>query len=170
MKNRLVALAATLALAGSALSTAPANAGDRTCRGTLGAITVSGNLVVPAGATCTLKGTKVKGNVEVKRNGYLLANNIRVDGNVQAENHKRLVVHNYSRVDGNIQAKQGGGGLIRNVTVDGDIQLFSNTKNTRFQVLANRVDGNLQCKSNSPAPTGSKNIVKGNKEGQCKRF
>ncbi|WP_374929205.1 polymer-forming cytoskeletal protein [Kytococcus sedentarius] len=170
MKNRLVALAATLALAGSALSTAPANAGDRTCRGTLGAITVSDNLVVPAGATCTLKGTKVKGDIKVKRNASLIAGKIRVDGNIQAENHKRLVVQNYSRVDGNIQAKQGGGGIIRTVTVDGDIQLFSNKKNTRFFVISNRVDGNLQCKSNSPVPTGSKNVVKGNKEGQCKRF
>ena len=33
-----------------------------------------------------------------------------------------------------------------------------------------RVDGNLQCKENRPAPSGSRNVVQGNKEDQCANF
>ncbi|HEU4513258.1 MAG TPA: hypothetical protein VFR87_09145 [Nocardioidaceae bacterium] len=31
-----------------------------------------------------------------------------------------------------------------------------------------RVDGNLQCKSNDPAPVGDNNQVQGDKEDQCR--
>jgi hypothetical protein len=34
-------------------------------------------------------------------------------------------------------------------------------------ITSNRVNGNLQCKENVPAPTGGGNIVQGNKEDQC---
>jgi hypothetical protein len=34
-------------------------------------------------------------------------------------------------------------------------------------IARNRIDGNLQCKSNTPAPTGGANTVGGNKEDQC---
>ena len=37
-------------------------------------------------------------------------------------------------------------------------------------LASNHVDGNLQCKENRPAPTGSGNIVQGNKEDQCARL
>jgi len=50
--------------------------------------------------------------------------------------------------------------------VGSDIQLFAN--DGAFVVVANRVDGNLQCKSNTPAPTGGSNVVQGNKEDQCR--
>ena len=71
-----------------------------------------------------------------------------------------------SRVDGSIQLKQGGGGKILRAVVGSDIQLFSN--DGRFEVRHNRVEGNLQCKSNDPAPVGGNNTVGGNKEDQCK--
>jgi hypothetical protein len=35
-------------------------------------------------------------------------------------------------------------------------------------VRKNRVDGNLQCKSNQPRPVGGGNRVDGNKEDQCR--
>ena len=50
------------------------------------------------------------------------------------------------------------------VEVDGDIQVFSNRGAIR--VSRNRVDGNLQCKSNSPAPVGGGNQA-ASKEDQC---
>ena len=37
-------------------------------------------------------------------------------------------------------------------------------------IYDNRVDGNLQCKSNTPAPKGWGNRVSGDKEGQCARL
>ena len=109
----------------------------------------------------------------VNRNATLVARGVRVGGNIQAENHRRVVVRHRgaggrvvrSRIGGSIQLKQGGGGsLLRNI-VGSDIQLFTNTG--RFEVRRNRVDGNLQCKSNRPRPAGGGNVVEGNKEDQC---
>ncbi len=37
-------------------------------------------------------------------------------------------------------------------------------------ISANTIDGNLQCQENSPAPTGSNNVVGGTKEDQCRRL
>ena len=52
--------------------------------------------------------------------------------------------------------------------VNGDVQMFQNTGGVR--VARNRIDGNLQCKENRPAPTGGGNVVQGNKEDQCARL
>ena len=109
MKRILSTLAASGLVLTAAVATAPsAAAGDRTCRGTIGKVTVD-DVKVPKGATCTLKGTRVKGNITVGSKAVLKGHNM-------------------------------------------------------------RVDGNLQCKSNSPAPKGARNKVKGNKEDQCRRF
>jgi len=37
-------------------------------------------------------------------------------------------------------------------------------------IARNQIDGNLQCKENSPRPTGGGNVVRGNKEDQCRRL
>ncbi len=39
-----------------------------------------------------------------------------------------------------------------------------------LSVTDNRINGALQCKENSPAPTGSGNVAQGGKEGQCARL
>ncbi len=159
---------AGLVLAGAVVTAPSASASDRYCRsGTIGAITIDGNVRVPSGS-CYLKGTKVKGNVIVSSNAYANLDRARVDGNVQAYKSRGIAVRN-SVIDGNIQLTWGGGLVVRNNTVDGDIQLFSNRKGNKY-VYDNRVDGNLQCKSNVPAPKGGGNVVKGNKEDQCRRF
>ena len=175
--KRSTALATALAPAvvvASLLAASPAQADDRTCRGTIGAVAVDGDVIVPQGATCTLVGTRVDGNVEVRSGATLLARGVRVGGNVQAENHERVVVKPRlvgdrtvrSTVGGSIQLVHGGGGaLLRNV-VDSDVQLFSN--DGRFTVRGNVVGGNLQCKSNVPRPVGGSNRVEGNKEDQCR--
>ena len=63
IRHLRVASLTALVTATAALAAAPsAFAEERSCRGTLGAITVD-NLRVPQGATCTLNGTRVKGTV-----------------------------------------------------------------------------------------------------------
>ncbi len=52
--------------------------------------------------------------------------------------------------------------------VNADIQVFSHRHG--INIANNRVDGNLQCKENVPAPIGGGNTVQGNKEDQCKRL
>ena len=173
MRPLLIA-ALPVVLAGPLLLAPPAIAGDRTCAGTIGAISTDKNLIVPEGKTCTLLGTRIHGNVDVKRNATLIARGVRVDGNIQAENHRRVEVHprtvkgalQKSRINGSIQLKQGGGGELQRAIVGSDIQLFSNRG--RFTVRLNQVKGNLQCKSNNPTPIGGGNVVQGNKEDQCR--
>ncbi len=157
-----------LALGGMAVASPEAHADERICRGTLRAVTVD-DLRVPSGATCTLVGTRVEGNIKVGGSATLLADKVRVDGNVQSAGHTYVRVRE-SRVGGSVQLENGGRVLLRQNQVKGDIQLFSNRRSGTKVVDANRVDGNLQCKSNSPAPTGSGNVVGGNKEDQCRRL
>jgi len=166
----------SIAMSGPLLAAAPAFADDTTCRGTIGAKHLDGNVIVPQGATCTLAGTRVDGNVFVHGNATLYAKGVKVGGSIQAENHRWVVVRPRtvdgqaikSRIDGSIQLKQGGGGkLLRNV-VNADVQLFSN--DGQFSVQRNVIDGNLQCKSNDPKPVGGNNKVEGNKEDQCKNL
>ena len=165
-KMKVVLMASAVA-AVAALAAAPsALAEERTCRGKLGAITVD-NLRVPSGATCTLSGTRVEGTVKVERGATLKAAGIRVKGNVQAEGAKFVGVAS-SRVGGSIQIVQGGGSTADRNLVNGDIQYFENRG--AIKITRNRIDGNLQCKANVPAPTGGSNVVQGNKEDQCARL
>ncbi len=174
IKRWQAALVLPLVVSGAVVGTADtARADDRTCRGTIGAQYVDGDVVVPDGAVCRLLGTRVDGNVKVGTGAVLKARGVRVDGDVQAEGAKRVVVAPRNgvrpRVEGNIQLVQGReGGRVARAVVDGDIQLFSNRG--RFKVRRNVVDGNLQCKSNRPAPVGTGNRVEGDKEDQCRRL
>jgi len=166
MNVRAALLAAVCVAAAAPLGASASAVEERTCRGSLGAITVV-NLRVPQGAKCTLRGTIVKGKIRVLRNGTLKATNLRVVGDVQAENH-RLVSVRSSQVGGSIQIVQGGGATVAGNTVKGDIQFFENRR--ALVVRGNRVDGNLQCKENRLRPTGGNNRVGGTKEDQCRRL
>ncbi|ADB33460.1 hypothetical protein Kfla_4429 [Kribbella flavida DSM 17836] len=167
MKRSIVAAGAgALALAGSVLAAPVAHAEERVCRGTLGAVTVD-NVRVPVGASCTLNRTTVKGTVKVESNARLSTSSARVNGNVQAEGHAHVYLY-ASTVGGSVQLKQGRTASLRSNQVKGDVQSFTNRGAQDF--TANRIDGNLQCKSNVPAPTGSGNVVGGTKEDQCRRL
>jgi hypothetical protein len=166
---------------------APLLADEKTCRGDLGAVTVD-NLRVPDGANCVLSRTRVKGNIRVGSRATLNARGVRVSGNVQAENARQVLLTESSRVGGSVQIKQGGGATVLNSTVQGDIQYDDNRSPLRAndnkvggnikvignqahaEIFRNTIDGNLQCKENSPRPSGGANRVRGNKEDQCARF
>jgi hypothetical protein len=160
---------------------------ERTCRGTLGAITVD-NLRVPDGARCRLHGTLVKGTIKVESRARLVATDVRVIGNVQAENAAKVIVREGSRVGGSVQIVQGGAAkvvasrvdgdilfdeqrrelLARRNTIGGNLQAFQNTGGV--EIRGNTIDGNLQCKANDPRPVGGNNVVHGSKEDQCARL
>jgi hypothetical protein len=179
-------LAGLILLAVTGIAT-PAFSEERSCRGTLNAVTVD-NLRVPQNATCRLNGTVVKGKIRVQRQATLVARRIRVVGDVQAENAKNVVVKASSRIGGSIQVKQGGAASVTSSRITGDIQYDANRRFLRAngnrvggsiqivgnaggaQIVGNVVNGNLECKENRPAPTGSGNRVGGSKEDQCARF
>ena len=154
---------AVLVAVSGLLAASPAAAEERTCRGTIGAVTLD-NVRVSQGATCRLQGTVVQGTVKVERNARLFARDVSVVGNVQGENHRRVEVRG-SRVGGSIQVVQGENALLRNNRVGQDVQSFENNGTQRISL--NRINGNLQCKENTPPPTGGGNTVDGNKEDQC---
>ena len=186
---KVIRLVATAAMVVSMLMAGggTASAEERRCKGTIRSRTLD-NVKVPAGKTCTLKGTTVKGTVKVSRNAKLYAIGVRVVGNVQGENTRWVEVRGGSRVGGSIQVVQGDRGFIKKVRVNGDIlfdeqrrgvevrrnkvggniQLFQNTGGVI--VKSNVVDGNLQCKENAPSPTGGGNTVHGSKEDQCSKL
>jgi hypothetical protein len=160
--------------------------GDGICRGSIGAQRFE-NLEVPAGASCTLNGTVVDGNIKIGSNATLHAIEVTVGGNIQADGAAAVTVNHDSRVGGNIQIKQGGSTTVDQVQVTGDIQLESNRaaqiatfnrvggniqvfQNKSIVTISdNRIDGNLQCKDNSPAPTGGRNQA-ASFEDQCAGF
>jgi hypothetical protein len=67
-----------------------------------------------------------------------------------------------------IQLKQCGAADVRSNRVTGDVQSFTN--GGEQSISTNTINGNLQCKENSPAPAGGGNVVGGNKEDQCSRL
>ena len=184
---RRIGLIAAIVASIMVVSAAPAFAEERVCRGTIGARTVD-NLRVPQGATCTLNGTFVKGTIKVQRAATLIATNVRVIGNVQGENAQNVVVKGGSRVGGSVQVVQGARARVAFSRVNGDIlfdendrqlsvvssrigedvQAFQNTGGVT--ISNNRIEGNLQCKANSPRPAGGGNVVHGVKQDQCKRL
>lgn len=155
------------ALAALTLGAGVAHADETICNGRIDAVHIDGDVKVPSRLSCTLAGTRVDGNVKVESGASLAARNARIGGNVQAENHRQVNLTG-GAVGGSVQLKQGGGANVAGVSVNGDVQLFENRG--AQSVRNNRIDGNLQCKSNVPAPTGGGNIVQGNKEDQCARL
>lgn len=168
MKRYLtLAAGAALALSGMIVA-APQAAADVMCNGSIGASRHDDDIVVRSGATCTLDGTRIDGNIKVSSGGALVATGIVVDGDIQSDGHRSVSVSR-STIDGNVQLSSGGAIALSGNRVAGDIQLFGNSSGTKT-VTGNTVDGNLQCKSNTPAPTGGSNTVRGNKEDQCRNL
>jgi hypothetical protein len=157
-----LALAPVL-VAAITLAAAPASAEERSCRGSLGAVTVD-NLRVPQGATCRLRGTRVQGTLQVQRGATLNAARLRVIGNIQAEGAANVNVAS-SRIGGSVQVVQGRNSRFVGNFVNHDVQYFENRG--VVSVSRNRIDGNLQCKENRRRPVGGGNRVQGVKEDQC---
>ena len=87
MKIRTFIATASLVASGSlvAFSGSAQAALYTTCVGDGGAVTVSNDLVVPAGKSCTLTGTKVKGSVTVEAGADLVAAGATFNGAVNVE-------------------------------------------------------------------------------------
>ncbi len=71
------------------------------CNGTAGAVTVPGDLVVPAGKACNLDGTTIDGNVRVAAGADLVGSGITVNGNVTVQGDGYLDLTD-SEVSGNV--------------------------------------------------------------------
>ncbi|WNV76811.1 hypothetical protein [Geodermatophilus sp. DSM 44513] len=182
-----IALTAALALAGSIAVASPALAEDLECRGTLGAVTVTGNLLVPDDATCVLDGTSVLGTIVVKSRSTLQATAVEATGGLQGESPSTVVVRGSEFGNGVAlrKAELNAGRIeLTGNTVTGDVQLAENRNPIRVEdndvvgsvqaekntggteITGNRIGNGLQCQANLPAPVGGGNVAK-QKQGQC---
>ncbi len=168
-----------------------AHAEDYECRGTLGAVTIVGSLLVPDDAACTLNGTQVQGGIVVKSRATLYATGVEATGGIQAQSPREIVVTGSSL--GNSVSVTSGGPIagepadalrMSGTYINGDVQVQSNistvilsdntivgsvqaSKNTGgIDITSNSIGNGLQCQDNIPAPTGGDNIAK-QKQGQC---
>jgi hypothetical protein len=155
-----------------------------TCtNGSIGALSLD-TVFVPDGAACELFGTRLRGSILVGSRASALAVDVAVNGNLQAEGSADIVVEGASSFGGSVQIKQGGGATVRDARITGDLQFDAmvaplladgNVIGGSLQAVGNRggvalslnrMNGNLQCKENDPAPTGGGNRAT-SKEDQC---
>jgi len=161
---------------------------------TLGA-QIDGNIQAKDGVSVTVEpNTFVDGDIQLENlSGPSKITYSNVTGNIQLKYNRRAVTVDYNTVGGDIQFEELNASTYaahaRYNTVGGNVQMTKN-RLTRLNLLSNRVDGdmqvfenrsasalvirsnnirqNLQCKSNTRAPTGGGNIVGGSKEDQCR--
>lgn len=84
MKKATSVVLGAMLLVGFGLGPAQAALTTR-CVGEAGAVTVPGDLVVPAGKACSLDGTTVQGNVRIAAGADLVASGLTVTGNVTVQ-------------------------------------------------------------------------------------
>lgn len=129
---------------------------------------VIGDVQVKGRATARIENTTINGNLQIEELGSSLVSiGNRIGGDLQVRKARTSNI-SFTHVDGNIQleeniATQG----VSDVNVKGNLQVFKNRARVRLD--RNRVAQSLQCKENSPAPTGGSNIA-GGKEDQCRRL
>jgi hypothetical protein len=155
-----------------------------TCRdASIGALSLD-TVVVPDGATCELFGTRLVGSIKSGALSTVIAVDVAVNGDLQADGSALVVVEGASSFGGSVQIKQGGAATVLDARITGDLQLDAmagsllaegNRIGGSLQAVGNRgglalfdntMNGNLQCKENQPAPTGSGNVA-ASKEDQC---
>jgi hypothetical protein len=138
----------------------------RICRGTIGAVYVSRNIVVPVGATCVLNGTRTDGGVSVRARARLVMRNVDIDDGIVASGYRSVVIRG-GAMDG-VRLRGGRAATLIGANLDGPLVSVGNRGRQVFQ--GNRIDGNLRCTGNLPAPTGGGNTVDGARLGQCARL
>ena len=126
-------------------------------------VVIDGNVVLAHGASLVAVGGAVAGNVLVYPAASFDADRTVVDGNVQAERSVavRLVM---VRLDGDVQTDRTDVTTVEGGRVAGTVQVWDNGS---VEVWDNRIEGDLQCEGNTPAPIGGGNRVDGGAEGQC---
>lgn len=163
----------------------PPLSGNVTCIGlTIGAIRLD-SVIVPAGASCTLLGTRLLGSLEVGANARLIADGVAITGNIVSDAAAELSVGGTSSVGGSVQVQRGQAATLAGLSITGDLQIDAmagpvsasdNRVGGNLQAMANRggvlfvanrMNGVMQCKENLPPPTGSGNVAT-LKEDQCR--
>jgi feruloyl esterase len=172
-----------------------AHAANTNCSGTLSG-SVTGNIVVPAGNSCTLSSATVTGDVQILQNANLIVDATQqpttITGNIQASHCASALLEGGVTVTGSVQIQQcaqrsgfvgpgikiGGDFQCSNNSagceaelgyVQGFVQIQSNNASTASDISLVSVGGGLECHDNTPPPTHAfgPDFVSGNLQGQC---
>jgi hypothetical protein len=138
-------------------------AGDTLCSGNMGAVTVSGNLVVCDSCQCVLTGTTIKGSIIVKSGGRLVAEGIRVSGSIMASGADQIQLLNGSLISSNVSITGTTGAepsMISDSEIRGNLELNQNL--SKFEVGQNTISANLRLEENTGKIDARGNIVSGN--------
>jgi hypothetical protein len=168
---------------------APARAAatvEGTCTTTISNRAV-GNVLVPAGQTCTLNHVTVKGNITdygtlqlttsaaiggsiVAEFGSNLGESgpaaVTVDGNLTLDGPSKFSL-TLDYIRGNFTIEETTNSSWTGSHIGGNVFILDNGPGTEFG--GNTVAGNISCTSNAAAPTngGTPNKVRGHETGQC---
>jgi hypothetical protein len=172
------------------MSAGPAAAKSFECRTALGAVTVTGNLVVPSGALCELNGTHVTGNATVNSGApepseptALTAKGASIGGNVKAQENAQFLASAATTIGGSLQCTHcevadvqdstvkgsvrdkavSEGVFIRNSQIGGGLQIENGTDffGTGFHIDTNTIAGRMMFNNNTGATDISNNHIQG---------
>lgn len=162
---------------------APVSGNVNCTDGTYSDTTISGDVTVPSGASCTLVDATVDGNVHVQGGGSLLDTDATIQGNLQTNGAAWIDVYGGS-INGNLQVQQttgtptAGASSVNDLcgaSVGGNVQVQNNDAAAPFAIGAApdcttplSIGGNLQVQNNAgavtigPAGNGQGNAAHGN--------
>ncbi|ASU83072.1 hypothetical protein CDO52_10020 [Nocardiopsis gilva YIM 90087] len=144
------ALASTtvLALGGLTFFAAPAHADLVTsCVGVGGAVTVPGELVVPAGKSCTLEGTTVEGKVTVRKGADLVVIDGTLKSNVTVQ-HNAFLDTKDTDIKGTVTTRGAYGAYLDESKAGKNVRTFEGrgTENESFlYTIDSSVGGNINA-------------------------
>jgi hypothetical protein len=128
------------------------------CVGSGGAVTVPNDLFVPAGESCSLRGTVITGDVRVAAGGNLVVNGGTVNGAVAVAANGYLDAAD-TRIDGDVTLAAGGFGVyLRNTDVGGAVlqpKGSTTVEGFLFAEQGSKVDGNVTAGVGEVSVTGS---------------
>lgn len=149
------------------LSATAANAAARACKGSLGKVTIDGDLDVPRGAACSLLGTTVTGRVTVE--GGLIAGSVHIRGDLRADHAKYVGLYENSTIGGDVTAAHTTGvpptslpvgnlkaNFLCYIWIGGDVKIQDSSSNSPWIIgdpsgcsRAVQIGGNLEFHNNA---------------------
>ena len=144
----------------AAFACASAGAGDEAiCTGEL-TQSVSANLVVPAGASCSLTGVTVRGNIKVRENASFYANGATIGGSVRCRSCSYVDLLASTIARGVLIEGEVDGSYVNDNTIGGDLEIVASwAGGAVFEVQRNRVGRDLRFKKNTGPALIAGNVV-----------
>ena len=157
--------------------------GDPSCE--TGGGFIPGDLRIPKDTRCVVSDVFVAGDLRLDDGASFVGSDITVRGDVDAKNADELTLVD-ATIFGDFEFRDGGSVILRESRVGGKVELKSNTGSIElhdnvverdvelernrggpFLLVRNEIDGELECRANQPAPSGTGNEAE-RATGQCR--